>query len=87
MYFSSVFVYIDTYLHKNWVPNHDALLTLRTFTRLSCVHLQTIVRSSVLPDRVILNARRPLRAFMAVWTYRLSVWDLSLGSLENCMGV
>ena len=49
-------------------------------SRLSCVHIQTIVRSSVFPYRVILDARRPLRAFISVWTYRLSVWDLTLGT-------
>ena len=45
----------------------------------SCGHVQTIVRSSVFPDRLILNARHPLRAFISVWTYLASVWDLSLG--------
>ena len=49
-------------------------------SRLSCVHVQTIVRSSVFPDRVILNARLPLRAFISVWTCRVSVWHLNLGT-------
>ena len=52
----------------------------RYMSRPSCVHVQTIVRSSVFPDRVTLNARHPLRAFISVWTYLVSVWDLSLGS-------
>ena len=55
-------------------PDHRAFMS-----RPSCVHVQTIVRSSVFPDRVILNARHPLRAFISVWTYLVSVWDLSLG--------
>ena len=33
------------------------------------------------PDRVILNARHPLRAFISVWTYLVSVWYLSLGNI------
>ena len=46
--------------------------------RLSCVHF--------FPDRVILNARHPLCAFVSVLTYRLLVWYLKLGShiLESC---
>ena len=56
-------------------PDHRAFMS-----RPSCVHVQTIVRSSVFPDRVILNARHPLRAFISVWTYLVSVWDLSLGT-------
>ena len=58
-------------------PDHRAFMS-----RPSCVHVQTIVRSSVFPDRVILNARHPLRAFISVWTYLVSVWDLSLGWLK-----
>ena len=58
-------------------------------SRTSCGH-QTIVRSC--PDHrafmsrpscvhpcLILNARHSLRAFISVWTYPVSVWDLSLG--------
>ena len=59
-------------------PDHRAFKS-----RPSCVHVQTFVRSSVFPDRVILNARHPLRAFISVWTYLVSVWDLSLG--RNCL--
>ena len=55
-------------------PDHRAFMS-----RPSCAHLQTIVRSCVFPDRVILNARHTLRAFISVWTYLVSVWDLSLG--------
>ena len=32
----------------------------RAFTRLSCVHVQIFIRFLMLPDYVILNARRPL---------------------------
>ena len=54
----------------------------QTFVRspdYSCVHVQTFVRFSLFPDHVNLNARHPRRAFIWVWTYRLSVWDLNLG--------
>ena len=54
----------------------------RYMSRPSCVHVQTIVLSSVFPDRVILNARHPLRAFISVWTYLVSAWDLSLGGVS-----
>ena len=50
----------------------------QTFVRspdYSCVHVQTFVRFSLFPDHVNLNARHPRRAFIWVWTYRLSVWD------------
>ena len=55
----------------------------QTFVRspdYSCVHDQTFVRFSLFPDHVNLNARQPRRAFIWVWTYRLSVWDLNLGT-------
>ena len=55
----------------------------QTFVRspdYSCVHVQTFVRFSLFPDHVNLNARHPRRAFIWVWTYRLSVWELNLGS-------
>ena len=58
----------------------------QTFVRspdYSCVHVQTFVRFSLFPDHVNLNARHPRRAFIWVWTYRLSVWDLNLGNLRN----
>ena len=54
----------------------------QTFVRspdYSCVHVQTFVRFSLFPDHANLNARHPRRAFIWVWTYRLSVWDLNLG--------
>ena len=43
-------------------------------------YVQTIVRSFVFPDRVILNARHPPFAFISVWIYRLLVWQVSLGN-------
>ena len=46
-------------------------------------YVQTIVRSFVFSDRVIFNARHPPCAFISVGTYRLSVWDLSLGIDDN----
>ena len=55
----------------------------QTFVRspdYSCVHDQTFGRFSLFPDDVNLNARHPRRAFIWVWTYRLSVWDLNLGT-------
>ena len=52
----------------------------------SCVHDQTFVRFSLFPDHVNLNARHPRRAFIWVWTYRLSVWDLNLGILQFYAG-
>ena len=58
----------------------------QTFVRspdYSCVHDQTFVRFSLFPDHVNLNARHPRRAFIWVWTYRLSVWDLNLGSFKS----
>ena len=36
----------------------------RAFDRLLCVHVQTFVRFLMFPDYVILNARRPPRAFI-----------------------
>ena len=63
-------------------PDHRAFMS-----RPSCVYVQAIVRSSVFPDRVILNARHPLRAFISVWTYLVSVWDLSLGIQGKPAGV
>ena len=50
-------------------------------SRSACAHVQTFVRSIVYPGRVILNTRRPHRAFIFVWTYPASVWDYNLG---NC---
>ena len=58
----------------------------QTFVRspdYSCVHDQTFVRFSLFPDHVNLNARHPRRAFIWVWTYRLSVWDLKLGTIQR----
>ena len=57
----------------------------QTFVRspdYSCVHVQTFVRFSLFPDHVNLNARHPRRAFIWVWTYSLSVWDLKLGKIK-----
>ena len=51
----------------------------RAFDRLSCVHVQTFVRFLMLPDYVILNARRPPRAFIFGLDILASVWDLNLG--------
>ena len=51
----------------------------RAFDRLSCVHVQTFVRFLMFPDYVILNARRPPRAFIFGLDILASVWDLSLG--------
>ena len=75
--------YVQTIPDRNGIcPNFRAFMS-----RASCVHVQTIVRSSVFPDRVILNARQPLRAFISVWTYLVSVWDLSLGTYFLCYNV
>ena len=64
----------------------------RAYNRLISVLDQTFVRSLdfrvlaqnfrafACPDNVNLNARHPRRAFIWVWTYKLSVWDLSTGS-------
>ena len=41
--------------------------------------LRPFVRFSVFPCYVNLNARIPRRAFIWVWTYQLSVWNLNLG--------
>ena len=49
---------------------------------LSCVHVQTFVRFLMLPDCVILNARRPPRAFIFGLDILASVWDLSLGNAK-----
>ena len=45
------------------------------------VYVQTLVRLSMFPDYVNLNARHPYHAFIWAWIYRLSVWDLNLGRL------
>ena len=56
----------------------------RAFDRLSCVHVQTFVRFSMFPDYVILNARRPPRAFIFGLDILASLWDLNLGlSVQN----
>ena len=63
-------------------PSQTESACVQTFVRspdYSCVHVQTFVRFSWFPDHVNLNARHPRRAFIWVWTYRLSVWDLNLG--------
>ena len=60
---------------------------VQTFVRSSdllCVYVQTFVRISLFPDHVNLNSRQPRRAFIWVWTYRLSVWDLNLGHRNKC---
>ena len=49
-------------------------------------YVQTFVRSLVFPDRVILNAQHPPCAFISVWTYRLSVWNLNLGVYVIMLG-
>ena len=67
----SLCVHVQTNVRS---PDHRAFMS-----RPSCVLVQTILRSSVFPDRVILKARHLLRAFISVWTYLVSVWDLSLG--------
>ena len=54
----------------------------RAFDRLSCVHVQTFVRFLMFPDYVILNARRPPRAFIFGLDILASVWDLNLGSVQ-----
>ena len=68
---------------QTFVPSPDySCVHDQTFVRspdYSCVHVQTFVRFSLFPDHVNLNARHPRRAFIWVWTYRLSVWDLKLG--------
>ena len=76
-------------------PNFRAFARLscvhdQTFVRspdYSCVHVQTFVRFSLFPDHVNLNARHPRRAFIWVWTYRLSVWDLNLGCILNAVKI
>ena len=49
------------------------------FTRFSCFHVQTFVRFLMFPDYVILNARRPPRAFIFGLDILAFVWDLNLG--------
>ena len=51
----------------------------RAFDRLSCVQVQTFVRFLMFPDYVILNTRRPPRAFIFGLDILSSVWDLNLG--------
>ena len=51
----------------------------RAFDRHSCVHVQTFVRFLMFPDYIILNARRPPRAFIFGLDILASVWDLNLG--------
>ena len=69
--------YVQTFVRS---PDFRAFMS-----RLSCVH-QTFVRSCpdfrlflMFPDYVILNARRPPRAFIFGLDILASVWDLNLG--------
>ena len=55
----------------------------RAFDRLSCVHVHTFVRLLMFPDYVILNARRPPRALIFGLDIFASVWDLSLGIVQE----
>ena len=54
----------------------------RAFTRLLFVHVQTFERFLMFPDYVILNARRPHRAFIFGLDRLAAVWDLNLGMLD-----
>ena len=48
-------------------------------SRVSCVHVQAVVRLSMIPDNVILNAWRPPRTFIFGRGSLDSAWDLNLG--------
>ena len=74
-----VFYSSNCQIHRKRVSS----LTLDACFVFSIVLLVLKILSSVFPDRVISNARRLLQTFISVRTYRLSVWDLSLGT-KNC---